>query len=84
MITEIYTSPCIQVLSAMVGLHIPKEQVLYLQLKMVAGVTLDILSFFPCTQLSSIVRRTIKEADKDKDNYINLEEFKQVCKGVVW
>lgn len=29
-------------------------------------------------QLNSIVRRTIKEADKDKDNCINLEEFKQV------
>lgn len=46
------------VLSAMVGLHIPKEQ------------------------LNSIVRRTIKEADKDKDNCINLEEFKQALKDI--
>lgn len=28
------------------------------------------------------MRRTIKEADKDKDNYINLEEFKQVRCGL--
>ncbi len=39
------------VLSAMVGLHIPKEQ------------------------LNSIVRRTMKEADKNDDNLIDMEEF---------
>lgn len=37
------------------------------------------MTYVICTmQLNSIVRRTIKEADKDKDNHINLEEFKQV------
>ena len=29
-------------------------------------------------QLDSIVRRTMKEADKDEDNLIDFEEFKQV------
>jgi hypothetical protein len=29
-------------------------------------------------QLDSIVRRTMKEADKDEDNLIDFEEFSQV------
>lgn len=29
-------------------------------------------------QLNSIVRRTMKEADEDKDNFIDFEEFKKV------
>jgi hypothetical protein len=40
------------------------------------GLNLAYSLFF--LQLNSIVRRTIKEADKDKDCCINLEEFKQV------
>ena len=29
-------------------------------------------------QLTSIVRRTMKEADKDQDSFINFDEFKEV------
>ena len=32
----------------------------------------------PKDQVSSIVKKTMKEADEDKDNFISLEEFKKV------
>ena len=34
-------------------------------------------------QLSSIVHRTMKEADEDKDDFIDFEEFKKVCTSAV-
>ena len=32
----------------------------------------------PQEHVHSIVKRTMKEADEDKDNFISLEEFKKV------
>ena len=34
----------------------------------------------PGEQLDLIVKRTMKEADEDKDNFLNFDEFKKVQK----
>lgn len=37
----------------------------------------------PHEQLDLIVKRTMKEADEDKDNFLNFDEFKKVQRYAV-
>ena len=80
---------CLQVLSSMVGLHIPQEKVsfclvcvcvcvcVYLHACMCLNFHMKLGRLF-LLQLNSIVHRTMTEADKDKDSFIDFEEFKKV------